>query len=458
MNMQDNSKFSVEGNSKQVPPYASSENKRPVLASSDEKSFKKIYEDSEEESEGAAIYGKVAADSKATALNADHPAKAAVKTNSGLQSPFDLSSGSAKKSAIEDTADTEVAMNNEQPLPPVRHEVVYNMPHTSRFNAQRDAQSDSQDNPSRQFDDQPVVTSHTQVSIEKKTTPAKSPNAVFMQERTALSDQPTGREVAVDKPIVANKEPLPSLLAMAAEASRTKLNPEAALHANANANINANANANINVNTLPNKAQADIHLDKDLPVEEVAYLSTSTQRKDAAAATTFTHEPMDLAAVNPGAVVAPTSIQTHTTVATERAQPVIRLNLQEIYNQLAKNLTEIRDTGKTETIITLGANTGVFQGARVVVTDFDAAKGHLNIVFENLDVRAQRLLDMPQHQAQLIQNLSKDGYFVQQFVTTTYNEPRLTVANTNLQGEQQQGNNQDEDQATGEQRRQRDQA
>lgn len=458
MNENNNNKFTVQGNSTRVPSYAADAgSKRPITNPSDDKTFKNLYEDTEGHAEAA---DNTEATAKASAITP----KATAKNGSQLRSPFDLSysgSAAAKKPVVEESFDAQVAMVDEPSVPDVQQPVAYSTPQTARFNQQRHSQDNFSGNtPSHQFAAEPSVIA-TEQAPQQNPTP-KSPTVWLNSEHTASLQTEHGQALVNKEPLVGkqqeptavhlvnkdqapivnslvnkDKEPLPSPFSMAAEASRSKMRPD-----------------NLLGNAVTGKMQVD-----NTASEDSANLSIGAVRKENVATARFTHEPMDMAEVNPGAIVAPTSIQTHSSVAAESAQPVVRVNLHEIYQQLVKNLAEVRDSGKTETIITLGSNTGVFQGARIVVTDFDAAKGHLNIVFENLDVRAQRLLEMPQHQTRLIETLSRDGYFVQQFTTTTYNEPRLTIASGHLQGEQQQRNPQEqEDQAANHRRGQRDQA
>src|SRR5262249_1942740 len=110
-------------------------------------------------------------------------------------------------------------------------------------------------------------------------------------------------------------------------------------------------------------------------------LSTASQRTENKA-TPFMRESIDLAAVAssqaaPVAGVAPATVSAPIPTSTPVA--VVRANLHELYNQLAKEITALSAKGETHTVIQLSAATGLFDGARLVVSEFDTARNSVNL-------------------------------------------------------------------------------
>lgn len=120
--------------------------------------------------------------------------------------------------------------------------------------------------------------------------------------------------------------------------------------------------------------------------------------------------------------------------------------IQDIVEKLIDKLMVIETNGKTDTTLTL--NSGTFKGAVVVISQFDSAKGQLNIAFENLTQQAQALLDAQPNRDALLLALSEKGYTVQQMTTTTIlehkpidipqSEARFNKPREERQGQQQQ--------------------
>src|SRR5262249_54268378 len=134
-------------------------------------------------------------------------------------------------------------------------------------------------------------------------------------------------------------------------------------------------------------------------------------------------EQPDLSYINPMMAMAPSTPVEH--VKTEKlVQPVS--NLQEIINQLVDKVTEMKEGGRTETIVTL-KHPPILAGADLTLTAFDSAKGEFNIAFSNLTQAAKNLLDMRVNQESLLLALEKKGYAVHILTTTTLVENQPIV-------------------------------
>lgn len=140
--------------------------------------------------------------------------------------------------------------------------------------------------------------------------------------------------------------------------------------------------------------------------------------------TRFSTEQTDLSYVNPMAAV---NTQAAPSVTVKAEKPVLPAsNIQEIINQMVSQVTEIKDTGRTETIVTL-KHPPLFAGANIVVTAFDSAKGEFNITFENLTQAAKNILDMQSNKDSLLLALQEKGYNVHILTATTLSENRPVV-------------------------------
>lgn len=168
--------------------------------------------------------------------------------------------------------------------------------------------------------------------------------------------------------------------------------------------------------------------------------------KEGVGLTNFTRESIDIAAVNQNAIaqVAPALDISGSVAQSNTPQPAVRTNLQELINQMVSQITELTQSGKTETSIVL-KHPPMFEGAKLTITAFDTANGEFNIAFENLKAPAQSILDMQAHRSQLLDNLERLGYNVHILSTSTTTENRTTFANADLRErgrEQDQGQGQ----------------
>jgi len=137
--------------------------------------------------------------------------------------------------------------------------------------------------------------------------------------------------------------------------------------------------------------------------------------------TRFSTEQTDLSYVNPLAA-GQTQINVDFNLKAEKAT-VPASNIQEIINQMVEKVAEMKDTGKTETIVTL-KNPPAFAGATIVVTSFDNAKNEFNISIENLTQSAKDMMDMQHNRDSLLQALEQKGYAVHILAATTIDENR----------------------------------
>lgn len=96
-------------------------------------------------------------------------------------------------------------------------------------------------------------------------------------------------------------------------------------------------------------------------------------------------------------------------------------DLQELIKQITNHISEMRYAGKTETIVTL-QHPPLFNGAKLVLTSFDSAKGEFNIAFENLSLKAKNFLDHGNHLNTLQANLHQKGYVAHIITATTTEE------------------------------------
>lgn len=163
----------------------------------------------------------------------------------------------------------------------------------------------------------------------------------------------------------------------------------------------------------------------------------------------FAREQPDLTYINPmgtssQATVAPVNFNMEATPVSQAK------NIQELINQMVKEAQNLEVNGKSETTVVL-KNPPIFEGANIVITSFDSAKGQFNISFENLKPEAQALLNMQQHRTDLIQSLEKKGYNVHILTTTTYDEHRIYAGQAEDPNQRQQ---RDQDERQQQQRRQ----
>lgn len=197
------------------------------------------------------------------------------------------------------------------------------------------------------------------------------------------------------------------------------------------------------MNVEPKRGKKDV-----LETEEVAVSSKDTDDNDKFTTRFFT-EQSDLSYVNPlAAAQATQESSVNLNLRTEKAV-IPASHIQEIIDQMVAKVTEIKNTGTTETVVTL-KHPPMFAGATVVVTAFDNAKNEFNISIENLTQAAKNLVDLQTNRDSLLLALEQKGYAIHILTTTTITETRPTEI---LTQEQQRGR-QDQERQGGQQRRQ----
>lgn len=167
---------------------------------------------------------------------------------------------------------------------------------------------------------------------------------------------------------------------------------------------------------------------------------TTEETKKEKFTTRFDTEQPDLSYVNPLGLATQASnsiadVQTKRTISAS--------HIQEIIEQMVNSLKTVHDSGKTETLITL-KHPPIFEGANIILSAYDSAKGEFNIAFENLTQAAKQLLDLRANQESLRQALEQRGYAVHIVVTTTLIENRILAENANLPDERQREQQEDQ--------------
>lgn len=137
--------------------------------------------------------------------------------------------------------------------------------------------------------------------------------------------------------------------------------------------------------------------------------------------TRFATEQPDLSYINPLAT-ANTPPSVNLNISTEKATVPVS-NIQAIINQMVEKVAEMKNTGTTDTVITL-KHPPIFAGATIVVTAFDSAKNEFNISIENLTQAAKNLIDAQSNKESLLLALEQKGYAVHILSTTTLAENR----------------------------------
>lgn len=153
---------------------------------------------------------------------------------------------------------------------------------------------------------------------------------------------------------------------------------------------------------------------EDIPVQPTTDKDKFTTR--------FATEQTDLSYVNPLAVTTNQQPSVNLNISTEKAVIPVS-NIQEIINQMVAKVTEMKNAGTTETVVTL-KHPPIFEGATIVVTGFDSAKNEFNITIENLTQAAKQLLDQQGNKDSLLHSLEQKGYAVHILTTTTVAENR----------------------------------
>lgn len=156
----------------------------------------------------------------------------------------------------------------------------------------------------------------------------------------------------------------------------------------------------------------------------------------------FMEERTDLSAVNPaiGSIHLQTSATGNAPVAPRAAY------LQDIVNQMVKELTILQKNGLTETTVTI-KNNPLFNGAQIVITGFDHATREFNVTFQNLTLPAKQLLDVQRNQDDLKKAMAEKEFTVHIIITTT--ETENPYAGGRERDQQGQGFAQDQQQREG---------
>lgn len=130
-------------------------------------------------------------------------------------------------------------------------------------------------------------------------------------------------------------------------------------------------------------------------------------------------------------------------------KPPLAPKLQEIVDQIIKEIYTINNDGKTETTIVL-RNPPLFSGVQVTIQTFQHAKNELNITFSNLTGPGKRVLDENLGSLKAALENNERNFIVHQLVTTTVDEVPHYIAEAQQQkdreGGQQQGQQQEKEQ------------
>ncbi len=120
------------------------------------------------------------------------------------------------------------------------------------------------------------------------------------------------------------------------------------------------------------------------------------------------------------------------------------VDMQKIIDQLVSHVEEMRQNGRTDTMVTL-KEPPLFAGTTLVVTSFDSARGEFNLSFQNLTQAAKNLMDLQVNQDSLKLALQKVGYGVHIIVATTQIETPIVTEppRSGTQRDQQRGQERD---------------
>lgn len=177
---------------------------------------------------------------------------------------------------------------------------------------------------------------------------------------------------------------------------------------------------NESLEKLPNQPQQDI-VEGGIALQERP-LSERYLQNGKEPTHFISREQPDLSTINPLVGVSPTALISETAPMENTSVPKTTFsNIQEIVDQIVTNIYTLKVEGKTETLITL-KHPPLFEGANLVITAFDTAKGEFNIAFENLTQMAKHFLEMQDNQNALRLALEDKGYVVHIITTTTITE------------------------------------
>lgn len=146
---------------------------------------------------------------------------------------------------------------------------------------------------------------------------------------------------------------------------------------------------------------------------------------DALTRNAFAEEQPDLSAVNPAAAEAGVRAAATDAVVGERpAAAVGRTELQEIVDQIVGKLYMLKAESRTDTTLTL-KHPPLFAGVTVTVSNYETARGEVNISFANLTQQAKEMLDLGQNG--LKQVLEGRGVIVHMITTSAEAESPLAT-------------------------------
>lgn len=144
-------------------------------------------------------------------------------------------------------------------------------------------------------------------------------------------------------------------------------------------------------------------------------------------ASEFSREQADLARINFQGASQPADISLNLGMKSEAPLPPVK-SIQELINLMVKEAQSMEADGKTDTTITL-KHPPIFEGAQLVVTSFNSARGEFNISFENLTQAAQQLVNAEHNKASLLNALEQKGYHVHIVTASTIDQERLFTTN-----------------------------
>jgi hypothetical protein len=114
--------------------------------------------------------------------------------------------------------------------------------------------------------------------------------------------------------------------------------------------------------------------------------------------------------------------------------------IQEIIDQIVSRVSYLEQAGTHETVIDLK---GAFQGSRLIITEFDSAKGEMNITIDKLTAAMQKIIET--NKPTLLNDLAHKNIVVHIFTASTTQEPTRTDAlarsDERGQGDEQQDEN-----------------
>lgn len=108
-------------------------------------------------------------------------------------------------------------------------------------------------------------------------------------------------------------------------------------------------------------------------------------------------------------------------VETPVQRPPLAHRLQEIVDQIVKEIYTVKLDGNMETHITL-SHPPLFKGVTVTVKTFENAPKEMNITFSNLTTPGKRVLDENLGSLRAALEHNEKGFVVHQIITTTLNE------------------------------------